>query len=229
MVFSGSDDRTIRVWDTLTYRCSRVLQGHDAKVRSLHYSAAEGKLYSGGHDGLILVWDIDNGEVVGRFEGQTGFITAIATSEDKVFSASSDKTVFVWDKVSGARVSILNHESWVGALALDGDTLYAGVGDATVRVWDVPSAGLVGSLTGHTKANAVSSLQIVEGKLYSGGWDGAVATWDLEEVQRRAELARSAAAVVKVAEKEVDKVPEEKGITIEEGSMFDDTDCNLLD
>lgn len=33
LVFSGSDDTTIRAWDTTTLKCVRTLEGHEDNVR----------------------------------------------------------------------------------------------------------------------------------------------------------------------------------------------------
>ncbi|NJL69615.1 MAG: hypothetical protein HC894_29025, partial [Microcoleus sp. SM1_3_4] len=35
---SGSDDRTVRLWDTNTGECLKILQGHEAWVKSVAWS-----------------------------------------------------------------------------------------------------------------------------------------------------------------------------------------------
>jgi len=225
LFFSGSDDRTIRVWSTATHEHVGTLAGvHEAKVRSLHYDA--GRLYSGGHDGKIAVWDVKTMAQVGSFDGQAGFITAIVADEELIYTASSDKTVFVWDKASGEKKSILNHESWVGALTLHNKTLLAGVGDATVRAWDVANATVLCSLNGHVKCNAVSSLQVADGKLYSAAWDGKINVWHLDDILEKISQSAVVAAESVVKGEAVNAVVNEPAVT---SSIFDETDCNLLD
>ena len=55
-VFSGSDDTTVRVWDSESLRCLRTLEGHEDNVRVL--AVSERYLFSGSWDKTIRVWDL---------------------------------------------------------------------------------------------------------------------------------------------------------------------------
>jgi WD40 repeat protein len=59
---SGSDDQTIKLWDTTTWRCLTTLSGHTSRVWSLAFSGDGGTLASGGRDGSIRIWDMTTGE-----------------------------------------------------------------------------------------------------------------------------------------------------------------------
>ena len=63
-VYSGSDDNTICVWDTVTYECIATLKGHTKYVLCL--TIHENKLYSGSCDSTIRVWDIATRECIAR-------------------------------------------------------------------------------------------------------------------------------------------------------------------
>ena len=59
-VVSGSDDRTLRVWDASSGVCERVVQSTDADVASLNPSGRDGhslfaKAVALGHSGPLLV------------------------------------------------------------------------------------------------------------------------------------------------------------------------------
>jgi len=225
-LFSGSDDRTIHVNDINTHECTRVLEGHEAKVRCLQFCASDQRLYSGGHDGKVLAWDVEAGEISSRYEGQNNsFVTALVVDEDAVFAASSDKTVCIWDKVTGEKRHVLNHDTWVSALVRHGSTLFVGLGDGTVKAWDVEKEVVLYTLKAHTKFNAVSAMLMHGDDLVTAGWDGMVCVWD---VLTLGEQAASHAANIK----EVASVPQ-KGVEmindVQENSMFDSTDCELLD
>ena len=56
-LFSGSADRSVRVWDVETGRCQASLLGHHHWVWSLVYSAADRVLLSGSQDETIRVWN----------------------------------------------------------------------------------------------------------------------------------------------------------------------------
>ncbi|PIO39029.1 hypothetical protein AB205_0183480, partial [Aquarana catesbeiana] len=54
LLFSGSSDKTIKVWDTCTtYKCQKTLEGHDGIVLALCIQGS--KLYSGSADCTIIV------------------------------------------------------------------------------------------------------------------------------------------------------------------------------
>jgi len=57
-VLSGSDDRTVRLWDVETGRCLRVLQGHTANIYAVAWNPDQRRALSGDIGGSIRVWDL---------------------------------------------------------------------------------------------------------------------------------------------------------------------------
>ena len=53
---SGSDHKTIRLWDPATGACERVFEGHQDWVRALAV-LGDGRLASGSDDKTIRLWD----------------------------------------------------------------------------------------------------------------------------------------------------------------------------
>jgi WD40 repeat protein len=56
---SGSEDRTIKLWDVATGRELRTLAGHTDRVRSVAFSPDGKVLASGAGGGEILIWDVE--------------------------------------------------------------------------------------------------------------------------------------------------------------------------
>lgn len=63
-IVSGSRDKTIRVWDTKTGYCARVLTGHGGSVLCLAYDETE--LFTGSSDACVFVWDLVGERGTGR-------------------------------------------------------------------------------------------------------------------------------------------------------------------
>ena len=65
VLYSGSDDGSIKAWDAATLACTRTIPAHEGRVRALHI--AEGVLYSGGHDSkarLAIIRTLCRGQTV---------------------------------------------------------------------------------------------------------------------------------------------------------------------
>ena len=61
-LFSGSVDKTIKVWDLEAGKESLTLRGHTAYVTSLALSGDGKRLFSGSEDNTIKVWDLEAGK-----------------------------------------------------------------------------------------------------------------------------------------------------------------------
>jgi WD40 repeat protein len=55
---SGSMDHSIRIWDVMSRKEIRKLQGHENQIASVQF-APDGRLYSASRDGLICAWSLD--------------------------------------------------------------------------------------------------------------------------------------------------------------------------
>ncbi|PNH11028.1 WD repeat domain-containing protein [Tetrabaena socialis] len=56
---SGSSDKTLRLWDTVTGQCTATLEGHTSVVSSVAFSKDGLKLASGSWDETIRLWTLD--------------------------------------------------------------------------------------------------------------------------------------------------------------------------
>ena len=104
------DDRTlalslgsiIRLWD-IERRQARDLEGHRKPVRSLSFSPNGKTLASGGHDGLVCLWDLAREGELARFDWNIGMIDAVAFSPDGSTVAAGGRTgIVVWDVAEDA-------------------------------------------------------------------------------------------------------------------------------
>ena len=146
---------------------------------------SDGRLYSGGWDETIKVWDVSKGKCVQTLKGHSGTVTALALGSDgRLYSGceSNDKTIKVWDVSKGECVQTLKgHSGAVRALALDSDgRLYSGSNDKTIKVWDVSKGECVQTFL-EKQSNAIRALVLgSDGRLYSGG-DDSIKIWDVSK------------------------------------------------
>jgi WD40 repeat protein len=55
-VFTASDDRTVKVWDTDSGKELLTLRGHHQAVVGLALSPEDDSLASAGEDGIVRIW-----------------------------------------------------------------------------------------------------------------------------------------------------------------------------
>jgi WD40 repeat protein len=97
---SGSDDRTVRLWDVATHReLGTPLTGHTAAVDSVAFSPDGKTLASGSDDRTIGLWDVATHRELGTpLTGHTAAVDSVAFSPDgkTLASGSDDGTVRLW-------------------------------------------------------------------------------------------------------------------------------------
>jgi WD40 repeat protein len=123
---SGSDDRTVRLWDPTTGQCRQTLEGHAGGVYAIAFSKDGKTLASGSDDCTVRLWDPTTGQCRQTLEGHTGGVNAIAFSKDgkTLASGSSDRTVRLWDPTTGQCRQTLEGIPTVISLSFSKDGCY---------------------------------------------------------------------------------------------------------
>ncbi|KAG9231601.1 putative WD-repeat protein [Amylocarpus encephaloides] len=182
-VVSGSDDRTVQLWDTATGAALQTFEGHSNWVTSVAFSPDGKQVVSGSRDKTVRVWDAVTGVVLQRFKGHRDWVTSVAFSPDgkQVVSGSGDKTVRLWDAARGVALQTPEgHSGSVTSVAFspDGKQVVSGSSDKTVRLWDAATGAALQTLEGHS--GSVNSVAFSpDGKqVVSGSNDRIVRLWD---------------------------------------------------
>ncbi|MDJ0539738.1 MAG: WD40 repeat domain-containing protein, partial [Microcystis sp. M53603_WE2] len=96
---SGSDDKTIKLWNVETGQKLHTLKGHDGTVYSVNFSPDGKTLVSGSDDGTIILWDVETGKEIRTLKGHDGSVYSVNFSPDgkTLVSGSDDGTIILWD------------------------------------------------------------------------------------------------------------------------------------
>jgi WD40 repeat protein len=183
-IVTASLDNTIKIFDLLTGKFVRSLEGHEEDVHSIALSEDGGHLVSASEDSSVKIWKLDTGNLIRNLTGHTGAaLSAIFTPNMQyVISTAEDKLVKIWNWNTKKIIRTLKgHESAVNSVAISPDGKYiATSGMKIIRVWkwgtNVPEYTLEGHKFG------VTSLAISkEGDyLVSGSLDKTVKIWSME-------------------------------------------------
>jgi WD40 repeat protein len=180
---SGSDDKTVRLWDSTTSTLLTTLESHMDTVRSVAWLPDGKRLASGSGDKTIRLWDSTTGIVLHTLEGHTHWVRSVACSPDgkQIASSSGDGTIRLWDYTTGTLLDTLDgHIDIVRSVAWspDGKRLASSSYDKTIRLWNPTTGTLLRTLEGHT-SGVCSVAWSPDGKcLASGSIDKTIRLWD---------------------------------------------------
>ncbi len=183
-VASGSDDRTVRVWDAKTGQALHTLQ-HVGAVTSVALAADGHVLVAGCLDHTVRLWDTRTGRALQTLQGHGGNVNCVALSADgqTLVSGSDDQTVRVWDAKTGLSLHVLHgHAGSVSSVALsaDGHTLASGSRDHTVRLWDAQMGRALNTLQAHEGGVTCIALSAEGQTVASGSDDKTIRVWDTQ-------------------------------------------------
>lgn len=186
-VFSGSKDKTIRIWDVESGEVIGLpLRGHAASVTCLAVSPEGKRLISASRDKKVRMWDAETGAHIGlQPSGHDAPVTSIAFSPDgtRFVTGSEESKILLCDastlQIIGA--PLYGHRDSVNSVAFssDGNMIASGSSDRTVRMWDARTGQVMGSPLPHP--SPVTSVYFSpDGKrVVSGSRDNLLRVWDV--------------------------------------------------
>ena len=184
---SGSEDKTVQLWNLESGKCLRVLEGHAASVLSVSLSGNGRRALSGSSDKTVRLWDLNSGRCLRVLEGHAAKVLSVSLSGDgrRALSGSDDNTVRLWDIDSGRCLRILEgHAAGVLSVSLSGDGRRAlsGYSDNTVRLWDMDSGRCLRVLKGHAARILSVSLSGDGRRAFSAAVNGVLRVWDISDI-----------------------------------------------
>ncbi|XP_069833322.1 kinesin-like protein KIF21A isoform X6 [Dendropsophus ebraccatus] len=168
LLFTGSKDRTCKVWNLVTGQEIMSLGGHPNNVVSVKYCNYTSLVFTVSTS-YIKVWDIRD-------------------SAKCIRTLTSSGQVMAWDSCAGSQnrtVTIPPGENQINQIALNptGTFLYAAAGNA-VRMWDLKRFQSTGKLTGHLgPVMCLTVDQVASGQdmIITGSKDHYIKMFDITE------------------------------------------------
>lgn len=203
LLYSGSWDKTMKVWRIANSKCLESITAHDDAVNAV-VAGFDSLVFTGSADGTVKVWRRElQGKGTKHFLVQVllkqeNAVTALAVNQsgNVVYCGSSDGLVNYWERekhLSHGGV-LRGHKLAVLCLATGGNLLFSGSADKNICVWRREEEGgahvCLSVLTGHT--GPVKCLAVEEDRdsgdaadqrwiVYSGSLDRSVKVWRVSQ------------------------------------------------
>ncbi|KAL8645548.1 MAG: hypothetical protein Q9226_007251 [Calogaya cf. arnoldii] len=180
-ILTGSRDRTIRIWDAHTYRCTRVLgvpaKSHPVPLPPLTENSGPRpftRLLSKQFKMEVLMKSIVKPPLY-----HVGSILCLQYDDNIMITGSSDCTCIVWDvKAEWKPIRrVRYHKAGVLDICFDKKHVVSCSKDTTVCLWDRQSGEQIHRLSGHR--GPVNAVQLRGNLAVSASGDGVAKLWNL--------------------------------------------------
>jgi serine/threonine protein kinase len=141
---SGSQDKTILLWDTATWKASEAIKGHSGDVFCVAFSPDGRKLASVTSERdscAVRLWEVETAKSAGTISAPWPGLYAVAWLSDgrTVVTGGWDNELSFWDVSTGVRLRVKSNvcQRFVRALSVspDGKMIATG-GTGRTRLWD---------------------------------------------------------------------------------------------
>jgi WD40 repeat protein len=203
----GGDDGLVRLWTAGL--SPRVLPGAGAAIHALAFSPDHNRLAATSVDGMVTVWSLVSGQVLGRLSPPAGIMAGfgltflpdgafLVTGSQATSSESKSGMALRWDVAADELLNLYSPTPLRGLALMgpagntEGDRLIAAGEDGVARLWQIEpgpkrwsatpvgnKSGLAGTFAAPEKA-VLTSVTVAEDYLAAGSDAGSVWLWASE-------------------------------------------------
>ncbi|CAH8385221.1 unnamed protein product [Eruca vesicaria subsp. sativa] len=199
IIYSGSWDKTLKVWRLSDLKCLESIKAHDDAINGL--VAGDGRVYSASADGKIKIWGKEKSSsslshvLKTTLEGhaEVSVNAVVVSGEGKwVYGGGSDGFVMGWEKSEKGGdfeewrlgFEMRGHKMAVLCMCVVGEMVCSGSADKSIGLWKREESGRLckfGVIQGHegpVKCLQASPNSVGAGfMLYSGSLDKSIRVW----------------------------------------------------
>lgn len=204
-IVTGSQDRTIKRWDTSKemkqkLRAKYTRKAHDKDINAIDVDPSGALFASASQDRTVKIYSATEGEAIGVLRGHRRGVwtvkfapkdSQIPNSGNKglIATGSGDKTVKLWSLADYSCLLTLEGHSnsilklaWLPHRPVDardrrGPQVASAAGDGLVKVWDTVSGETMSTLDNHTDRVWALISNPTTGAIVSGGGDSVITFW----------------------------------------------------
>src|SRR5581483_9586394 len=139
---SGSQDKTVKIWDLETGRCQATLAGHTDQVICIAITPDGQRVISGSYDNDIRVWDVQSSRLLACWRASEHMVISLVLLSDgkRLISggAGLDPNLKIWDiGTEKCLMTLKGHQTTVKSICLakNEKQIISGSADNTLKLW----------------------------------------------------------------------------------------------
>lgn len=177
-------DDTVNIRNVQTGEIHLALKGHTRRPYSLVYSQNGDILASGSYNGKIILWDMNNGNILNQLNGHRQNVSSLALKPNGniLISGGWDSSINFWNFNTGEHLQKIDIKGKVRDIAIspDGNILATATDEKTVRLWDTNTRKPKGILEGHKESAECVAFSPNGDLIATGSNDNTIKIWDLK-------------------------------------------------
>jgi WD40 repeat protein len=203
VLFTGSYDKTIKLWDIKSGKCTASMRNHSSWVSSLHYDVGKDILVSGSWDCTIRLWNmktLQNSLTLNLQFGNFVYCVRSNLAHNEVIAGTELRTIDIWDVNKRIQTMVLfGHLERITTLKNFGDIIISGSEDKQARLWDKRTGNCEILFTGHSRGITQVEIDHRNNRVFTASIDKSIKIWDIRKNKEVRSLVGHSSSVNSIA------------------------------
>ncbi len=179
---SGSDDKTIKLWQVSNPKAVRTFKGHKAAVTSVMFMPDGEGMISISKDKTLKLWSLSSGTELDSIKIGRVTSTLLLPDASHILFGKLDGVVSLWNLLESKEIcKFKRHKAAIYSIAFShaNNMLISASKDKTIKLWSLASCTEIATLKQHKKP--INSIKLSPDSKYiiSGSDDKTLKLWDV--------------------------------------------------
>jgi WD40 repeat protein len=185
ILFTGSYDKTIKLWQIKTGQCLSTIRAHSSWVSSLQYDPKFDMLASSSWDCTIKLWNMKTQQNMLTLTSTNGnYVYCVRTNlgDNELIAGTELKTVDIWDIDKKEKITTFyGHLERINSLKYVNNLILSGSEDKHGRIWDKRTGNCEILLSGHTRGITQVDYDQINNRVFTSSMDKTIKIWDIRK------------------------------------------------